>query len=117
MPSEDRLSDRSRQAVQDMLDNARLALTFAEGRNADALRADLRTLYAVIRCLEIISEASRRVAPEVQARHPHLPWRAMAAAGNMYRHEYDNLAPELVWHTVRHSLPAVIAFGEAELER
>jgi uncharacterized protein with HEPN domain len=41
----------------------------------------------------------------------------MAAAGNMYRHEYDNLAPELVWHTVRHSLPAVIAFGEAELER
>ena len=39
----------------------------------------------------------------------------MAAAGNMYRHEYDNLTPELVWHTVRHSLPAVAAFGETEL--
>jgi uncharacterized protein with HEPN domain len=117
MPSEASPPDRSRQAIQDMLDNARLAMDFAAGREADDVQADLRTLYAVIRCLEIISEASRRVAPAVQARHPALPWRAIAAAGNVYRHEYDNLTPDLVWNTVRRSLPAVIAFGEAELGR
>lgn len=100
-----------------VLDNARLAIGFTAGQDAAHFQSDLRTLYAVIRCLEIISEASRRVDREVQARHPNLPWRAMAAAGNMYRHEYDNLTPELVWRTVRHSLPAVITFGEAELGR
>jgi uncharacterized protein with HEPN domain len=116
MPSDGTLPDRTRQAIQDMLDHARLALDFAQGLDAAAFKADLRTQYAVIRCLEIISEASRRVDPAVQARHGHLPWRAMAAAGNMYRHEYDNLTPDLVWQTLRHSLPGIIAFGEAELE-
>jgi uncharacterized protein with HEPN domain len=98
-----------------MLDNARLALDFAAGRDVASFRSDLRTLYAVVRCLEIISEASRRVDTEAQARHQHLPWRAMAAAGNMYRHEYQNLTPELVWRSLQHSLPAIIAFGEMEL--
>jgi uncharacterized protein with HEPN domain len=99
-----------------MLDHARLATDFAAGLDVAAFQSDLRTLYAVIRCLEIISEASRRVDAAVQARHAHVPWRAMAAAGNMYRHEYDNLTPDLVWRTVRHSLPEIIAFAEAELE-
>jgi hypothetical protein len=40
----------------------------------------------------------------------------MEAAGNMYRHASDTLTPELVWNTVQRSLPAVIAFGQAELE-
>jgi uncharacterized protein with HEPN domain len=42
--------------------------------------------YAVIRSLEIISEASRRLSDELKARHPGIPWREMAAAGNFYRH-------------------------------
>lgn len=37
-----------------------LAERFAGGMDYDALRDDLRTTYAVTRCLEIISEASRR---------------------------------------------------------
>jgi uncharacterized protein with HEPN domain len=45
-------------------------------------------LYALTRCLEIISEASRRLSDEQKARHPEIAWREMAGAGNMYRHDY-----------------------------
>jgi uncharacterized protein with HEPN domain len=59
-----------------------LAERFADGMDYDALRDDLRTTYAVTRCPEIISEASRRLPDELKARHPSIQWRDMAAAGN-----------------------------------
>jgi uncharacterized protein with HEPN domain len=61
--------------------------TFVDGYDFLRFAADPRTFHAVTRCLEIISEASRRIPAEVKARHPSIPWRQMADAGNKYRHE------------------------------
>ena len=49
----------------------------------DHIKDDNLRLYAVTRCLEIISEASRRLPQELKARHPSIEWREMAAAGNI----------------------------------
>jgi uncharacterized protein with HEPN domain len=54
--------------------------------------------------LEIISEASRRLPDEMKARHGNIPWRDIAAAGNVYRHEYDDVSPALVWESVQAAL-------------
>ena len=62
-------------------------------------------LYAVTRCLEIISEASRRLSDELKARHGGVPWREMAAAGNFYRHNYEDVLPHRVWKTLHDDLP------------
>lgn len=69
----------------------------------------------MLRCLEIISEASRHVAAEAKGRHPHLPWKQIAGAGNVYRHAYHAVRPEGVWVTVRTALPPLLAAVEAEL--
>jgi uncharacterized protein with HEPN domain len=66
---------------------------------------DTRTVYAVTRCLEIISEASRRLPDEIKMRHPPIAWKAMAGAGNVYRHEYEDVAAQLVWDTSQLALP------------
>lgn len=76
-----------------------------------------RTTYAVTRALEIISEASRRLPDDLKARYPALDWQAIAAAGNVYRHEYENIDDSLVWHTAKHSLGPLDAAVRAELER
>jgi DNA-binding XRE family transcriptional regulator len=60
----------------------------------------MRTFYAITRCLEIISEATRRLSPETKARHPDIPWRKMSASGNIYRHDYEDVAHRLVRGTV-----------------
>jgi Protein of unknown function DUF86 len=51
-----------------------------------------------------ISEAARRLPASLRDRHPELPWRAIMGVGNVYRHDYDNLAEEFVWRTVNQSL-------------
>ena len=109
------LSERGRRALLDMLQNATLAQDFVQGLTFETFAADPRTLYAVTRCLEIISEASRRIGAATVKRHPHVPWRQMADAGNVYRHRYDNVSARLVWRTVHDRLPEVVAVCRAEL--
>jgi len=83
-------------ALRDILDHALLAKRFVEGFDIAQFREDLRTYHAVVRCLEIISEASRRVDEDIRLRHPHIEWRAIAGSGNVYRHDYDNVTPDFV---------------------
>jgi uncharacterized protein with HEPN domain len=80
-------------------------------------RADLRTVYAVTRCLEIISEASRRLPQQLKERHPQMPWLDIAGAGNIYRHNYEDVLEEILWRTLKHALEPLKAVVEEELRR
>jgi uncharacterized protein with HEPN domain len=108
-------SDHTRLALFDIRDNAQLAREFVDGLSEDAFEADRRTFYAVTRCLEIISEACRRLPPELRDRHSDLPWRAIMGAGNVYRHDYDNVAEAFVWRTANHGLEQLLAVVESEI--
>ena len=110
-------SKRAAVALFDIRENACLAQEFAAGMSLETFKADRRTFYAVTRCLEIVSEAARRLPASVRDRHPELPWRAIMDVGNMYRHDYDNVAEEFVWRTVQQSLPPLLLVVESEIER
>jgi uncharacterized protein with HEPN domain len=100
--------------LRDIRENIRLAQSFVEGFNLPRFRADTRTVYAVTRCLEIISEASRRLPPSLKNRHPSIPWKDIAGAGNVYRHDYEEISTAMIWNTVK-ALPELQAAVEAEL--
>ncbi len=110
-------SDPARAALRDILHHIDLAEAFATGFDAASFRDDLRAVYAVTRCLEIISEASRRLPPSLKERHPSIAWKRMAGAGNIYRHDYEDVAANFVWDTVWISLPPLRAVVEQELRR
>jgi uncharacterized protein with HEPN domain len=52
-------SERTDGVLRDIQYHIELAIQFVEGLDRESFKADLRTVYAVTRCLEIISEASR----------------------------------------------------------
>lgn len=95
------------QRLRDMLENIDAIGVFVADQTWETFRSDRKTLYAVVRALEIISEASRRLPPDVCARHPEVDWTAVAAAGNIYRHEYDAVDERLIWNTVTLGLTAL----------
>jgi uncharacterized protein with HEPN domain len=104
-------------ALRDILDNIELARSFVAGLSFDRFQADRRTVYAVVRCSEIISEASRRLPAELKARHPEMPWTDMAGAGSIYRHHYQDVRDTYVWHTIEQSLEPLRIVVVTELER
>ena len=110
MPSE---SDRA--ILRDILRHIDLAEEFGQRRKQTNDAEDLMPLYAVVRCLEIISESSRRLSNELKARHSHIPWSQMAAAGNVYRHDYEDVLPQRVWKTLADDIPKLRAVIEQEL--
>jgi uncharacterized protein with HEPN domain len=104
--------------VEDMLDHIEQARTYAGGMTFEQYFADRKTQRAVERCIEVISEASRHIPEEIKARHPEIPWPDVAAIGNVFRHEYHNIAARIVWETIRlhlHPLETAIRAIEAEL--
>lgn len=108
-------SKAAQQALSDIRDNVLLAQDFLTGYSLERFVADRRTVYAVTRCLEIISEASRRVPDEIKARHPGIPWRDIAGAGSIYRHDYQSLMEERLWATATTRLRALLVAVEQEL--
>jgi uncharacterized protein with HEPN domain len=64
-------------------------------------------LYAVVRALEIVSEASRRLPEETKRRHGAVARRRIAGAGNVYRHDYGSVSTERVRQTATEELDAL----------
>ena len=104
-------------ALLDIRDNARLAQQWTESQTLESFSDNLMIFYAVTRCLEIVSEASRRLPAALRDSHPELPWRAIMDVGNVYRHQYDNVLESAVWRTVRQDLPPLLAVVEDEIAR
>jgi uncharacterized protein with HEPN domain len=97
--------------------NIELARQFVADLSIDDFLNDRKTFYAVVRALEVISEASRRLPDFFKEKHPEIPWKDIAGAGNVYRHNYEDVLETMVWQTVQHSLTALEKVVQEELDR
>ena len=107
--------DTASAALRDIARHIELAVQFTAGFDYEAFVADQRTVYAVTRCLEVISEASRRLPDDLKAWRPSIAWRDMAGAGNIYRHDYEDVAAQQVWDAVQIDLPPLRLAIDQEL--
>jgi len=112
MPSE---AASTRRWLNDIRYHIGLAQGFVAGLDYEVFLGDLLRFYAVTRCLEIISEASRRLPDEMKMRHPSIAWKEMAGAGSVYRHDYEDIDASYVWVTVHDHLPPLRIVIEREL--
>jgi uncharacterized protein with HEPN domain len=110
-------SSAERLALKAIVENIALAQSFVDGMMLSEFQADRRTIYAVTRCLEIISEASRRLSSELKNSHTEIDWIKVAASGNIYRHGYQAVRDEILWNTVKYALDSLKAVVEEELRR
>jgi uncharacterized protein with HEPN domain len=74
-----------------------LIVQYVGGRQRHDLDREPMLRQAIERNIEIISEASRRVPGGLKARHPEVPWRDIAAIGNILRHEYPGVNRDIIW--------------------
>jgi uncharacterized protein with HEPN domain len=110
-------SDSTADALADIKANIELARSFVGNLSLLDFQTDRRTVYAVTRCLEIISEASRRLPADLKQRHADIPWSDIAAAGSVYRHAYQSVRDDFLWRTVQESLESLRLAVEQELRR
>ncbi len=93
--------------VEDILDAMEKAEILLEGVTFDRFEADFRINFAVVRALEIIGEATKRLPKELRQRYPELPWRGMAGMRDRIIHGYDTVDLQIVWDVVRGDIPQI----------
>jgi len=99
--------------VLDMLLAARKVLRYTAGVDQVRFLADEMMQDAVIRQIQIVGEAARKVSPEWKAAHGEIPWPAIIGMRHRLVHDYISVLPDKVWEVVATDLPALILQFEA----
>lgn len=103
-------TEREALRLQDIVENIDRIEGYVAGFELSSFALDGRTVDAVERCLQRITEAVIKIGPErMAAISPTTPVDAVRGLGNMLRHDYDRVDLATIWRTVKESLPELRA--------
>ena len=93
--------------IEDILDGMIKAETLLKEVSYSQFEADFRINFAVVRALEIIGEAVKRLPEDLLQRYPDIPWKGMAGMRDRIIHGYDNVDLQIVWDVVKRDIPEI----------
>ena len=93
--------------VEDILDAMDKAEILLEDVTYNQFESDFRINFAVVRALEIIGEATKRLPMDLRRQYPRIPWKGMAGMRDRIIHGYDNVDLQIVWDVVKQDIPPV----------
>ena len=91
--------------LEDIIEAMENAMDFIRGMSYEEFVKDTKTVYAVIRAIEIIGEAVKNIPEDVRSKYPEIPWRAMAGMRDKVIHAYFGVKLERVWEVVKRDIP------------
>jgi uncharacterized protein with HEPN domain len=97
------------QYIADYLNDILVAIQeveeFTNGMSYETFTADKKTVNAVIRSLEILGEATKRIPNSFRLKHPDIPWSKMAGMRDVLIHDYMEVDLKTVWKVAQERLP------------
>ena len=94
-------------SIEDILDAMDKAEILVADVTFEEFAGDFRIHFAVVRALEIIGEAAKRLPSDLRDQYPAIPWKAMAGMRDRIIHGYDRVDLEMVWNVVRQDIPSI----------
>ncbi len=82
---------------------------FTRGMSYETFAADKKTVNAVIRSLEVLGEAAKKIPAPFRRKHPDVPWSKMAGMRDVLIHDYMGVDLKTVWKVAQERLPELRA--------
>jgi uncharacterized protein with HEPN domain len=94
--------------LEHMLDRASKIILFTEGMTEVQFLNDQKPQSAVIRELEVIGEASKRISEDFKNSNDSVPWRLMSGMRDVLIHDYEGVDALIIWDTIQNDIPNLI---------
>ena len=94
-----------RDYLQDILTAIEETDEFTKGMSYEAFTQDRKTINAVVRSLEVLGEAAKRIPDDWRIKAPDIPWKYMTGMRDKLVHEYFGVDLSIVWTVIKDDLP------------
>ena len=94
-----------RDYLQDILDAVKDIENFVDDMSFEQFEKDRKTLNAVVRSIEVIGEASKKIPSSLRTKYETLPWKKMTGMRDKLIHAYFGVDTETLWKTVKDDIP------------
>ena len=81
---------------------------FIEGVVYDEFLSDFRTNYAVMKALENMGEAAKKIPESLRTKYPDIPFKDMAGLREVVTHNYDGISYDMIWEVVKKDIPGLL---------
>lgn len=105
--------NRDPQYLLDILQYGQDALDFLRGMDKFSFAGDIKTQRAVIYCIAVMGEATKKLSPELRSQNPQIPWKDIAGIRDQCVHDYRQIDVELGWRVTQMSIPGLLQTLEA----
>ncbi len=96
-----------RDYLQDIIDSINDIESFTAGMTFEDIIQDKKTINAVIRSIEVMGEAAKKIPNSIRDKNPSVPWKKMGGMRDKLIHEYFGVDNEILWKTIKYSLPGL----------
>ena len=94
--------------LDDMITACEKIQRYLAGRPREAFEQDEQAFDAVLKNLEVIGEASKRLPAPFRDSHPEIEWREIAGLRDIVVHQYFGLDLDIVWDVVTNRVPDLL---------
>jgi len=98
--------------LEDILEAIKKGTEFISDISFEKFEEDEKTQYALIRAIEIIGEASKKIPNEIKAEYSEIPWREISGMRDKLIHDYIGVNTEVIWKTAIEDFPTLRIYLE-----
>jgi uncharacterized protein with HEPN domain len=91
--------------LKDILDAISEVESFTKGLSYEVFKDDKKTVNAVVRSIEVIGEAAKRIPKATRDKHRDVPWKKLAGMRDKLIHEYFGIDLEILWKAANREIP------------
>lgn len=91
--------------LQHILDECNFILKVTHRKTSEQVVDDEILRRAVVRSLEIIGEATKKIDDDFRSQHPQIEWKKIAATRDVMIHHYFGIDYEIVWSIISDKIP------------